>query len=472
MSVSSLKGRIALGSGGLFFLLYTVAAALVLILDARTSRNQLEVLLYTHAKSLAGYYASTHRFDDPELAAVDKDTTFPVWLRVVHEGKVLASTPGLQDLGTGQREKRDAGHLEIWTPDHGRRLAMVSYGVWNEPGTEVEAFSSLHLLNQRERNLAYALAAAGLLLLPFAALAGRLLAGRALAPVDALVASIRALGTDRLDQRLAAPGAVAEIAHLTDEFNRLLARLEESVDTMRRFTADASHELRTPISILRTGLEVTLRKDRTAEEYREVLLENLEEIERIQRIVEALLTLARTQPGDGRADREIHTESVDLSRLVTGALATIRPLADEKNLTLESAIAPDVHLQGDPDLLRLMVLNLLDNAVKFTPAGGAIHLRLEALDGKARLEIRDDGPGIAEEDRPFLFDRFYRSRTTRATRSTGSVTGGLGLSLVRWVAERHGGTARLLDIGETGETGGRGAGFEVMVPLEARGHRR
>jgi len=456
MSVSSLKGRIALGSGGLFFLLYTVAAALVLILDARTNRNQLEVLLYTHAKSLAGYYASTHRLDDPELAAVDKDTPFPVWLRVVRQGKALAWTPGLKDLGTGHREKRDAGHLEIWTPDHGRRLAMVSYGVWNEPGTEVEAFSSLHLLNQRERNLAYALVAAGLLLLPFAALAGRLLAARALAPVDALVASIRALGTDRLDQRLAAPGAVAEIVHLTDEFNRLLARLEESVDTMRRFTADASHELRTPISILRTGLEVTLRKDRTAEEYREVLLENLEEIERIQRIVEALLTLARTQPGD---DREIRTESVDLSRLVTGALATIRPLSGERNLTLESAIAPDIHLQGDPDQLRLMVLNLLANAVKFTPSGGSIHLRLETLDGKARLEIRDDGPGIAEEDRPFLFDRFYRSRTTRATRATGSVSGGLGLSLVRWVAERHGGTARLID------TGGRGAGFEVVVPL-------
>ncbi len=455
MRISSLQGRIALGSGGLFFLLYTVAAALVLILDARTSRNQLEALLDTHARSLAGYYASTHRLDVPELAAVDKDTPFPIWLRVVRQGRALASTPGLQDLGTGHREKKDAGHLEIWTPDHGRRLAMVSYAVWNEPGTEVEAFSSLHLLNQRERTLAYALAAAGLLLLPFAALAGRLLAARALRPVDALVASIRALDSSRLDQRLAAPGAVAEIAHLTGEFNRLLVRLEESVDTMRRFTADASHELRTPISILRTGLEVTLRKDRTAEEYREVLQENLEEIERIQRIVEALLTLARTQPGD---QQEIPNESVDFSRLVTGALATIHPLAGEKNLTLEAAIAPDIHLPGDPDQLRLMVLNLLDNAVKFTPTGGSIHLRLETLDNKARLEIRDDGPGIAEEDRPFLFDRFYRSRTTRATRSIGSVSGGLGLSLVRWVAERHGGTARLL------ETGGRGAGFEVVLP--------
>jgi heavy metal sensor kinase len=452
MSASSLKGRIALGSGGLFFLLYAVAAALVLILDARTNRNQLEVLLYTQAKSLAGYYASTRRLDYPELTAVDQETLFPVWLRVVRQGRVLASTPGLQDLGTGHREKKDYGHLEIWTPEHGRRLVMVAHGVWNEPGTEVEAFSSLHLLNQRERDLAYALALAGLLLIPLAALAGRLLAARALQPVDALVSGIGALDSNRLDQRLAAPGAVAEIAQLTDEFNRLLARLEESVETMRRFTADASHELRTPISILRTGLEVTLRKERTAEEYRELLKENLEEIERIQRIVEALLTLARSQRGD---EAESRRETVDFSSLVAGAVATIRPLARERNLTLEGTTAPEIQIQGDPDQLRLMVLNLLDNAVKFTPSGGSIQVHLEALDGKARLEVRDDGPGIAEEDRPFIFDRFYRSRTTRAT---GSVSGGLGLSLVRWVAERHGGTVRLM------EGAGRGAGFEVVVP--------
>jgi len=451
MSASSLKARIALGSGGLFFLLYAVAAALVLVLDARTNRDQLEVLLYTHAKSLAGYYASTHRLDDPELSAVDKETLFPVWLRVVRQGRVLASTPGLQDLGTGHREKKDYGHLEVWTPEHGRRLLMVAYRVWNEPGTEVEAFSSLHLLNQRERTLAYALAAAGLLLIPLAALAGRLLAARALQPVDALVGSIGALDSDRLDQRLAAPGAVTEIARLTDEFNRLLARLEESVETMRRFTADASHELRTPISILRTGLEVALRKERTAEEYREVLQENLQEIERIQRIVEALLTLARSQRGEAEARRE----SVDFSILVQEAAATIRPLAQEKDLTLDETAAPGIQVQGDPDQLRLMVLNLLDNAVKFSPAGGSIHIHLEAADGSARLEIRDEGPGIAEEDRPFIFDRFYRSRTTRAT---GSISGGLGLSLVRWVARRHGGTARLI------ETDGRGAAFEVMLP--------
>jgi two-component system OmpR family sensor kinase len=221
---------------------------------------------------------------------------------------------------------------------------------------------------------------------------------------------------------------------------------------MRRFTADASHELRTPISILRTGLEVTLRKERTAEEYRELLHENLEEIERVQRIVEALLTLAHTRHGDAG---EIRQETVDLSGVVEAALATIRLPASEKSLILETRTAPRVHVQGDPDQLRLMVLNLLDNAVKFTPPGRRIRTLLEARPGQARLEVHDEGPGVAEADRPYLFDRFYRSRTARPN---GSVTGGLGLSLARWVAERHGGTIRLLETDEPGAT------FEVTLP--------
>jgi two-component system, OmpR family, sensor kinase len=449
-AIGSLKGRIALGAGGLFFLLYAVASALVLIIDTRNTRGQLEVLLYAQAETLASYYASSHRLDYPELATVEKETPFPVWMRVIRQGKVIAATPGLPDLGTVRRAKQDFGRLEILTSRNGRPLAVVAHEIWNEPGTEVEAISSFHLLTQRRRDLLFALGSASLLLIPLAALAGRLLAARALKPVDTLVESISALGFDRLDQRLAAPGAVTEIASLTDEFNRLLDRLQQSVEAMRRFTADASHELRTPISILRTGLEVTLRKERTGEEYRELLQENLEEIERVQRIVEALLTLARH--GDAR---EIRHETVDFSSVVEAALVSIRPPASEKSLILETRTAPGVHLQGDPDQLRLMVLNLLDNAVKFTPPGRRIRTLLEAQLGHARLEVHDEGPGVAAADRPYLFDRFYRSQTTRPN---GSVTGGLGLSLARWVAERHGGEVRLLETDEPGAT------FEVTLP--------
>jgi signal transduction histidine kinase len=452
----SLKGRIALGTGGLFFLLYAVASALVLVIDARNNRGQLEVLLYAQAESLASYYASSRRLDFPELGTFEQDTPFPVWLRVVKQGKIIAATPGLPRLRVVHRRKKDYGRIEIWRPERGPRLAVVAHEIWNEPGTEVEAFSSLQLLARRERDLLFALGLAGLVLIPLAALAGRLLAAQALKPMDTLVASISALDSDRLEQRLAAPGAVAEIALLADEFNRLLDRLEESVEAMRRFTADASHELRTPISILRTGLEVTLRKERTAAEYREVMRENLEEIERVQRIVEALLTLARSHRGD---TREIRREPVDLSAVVDRAVASLRPLAEERSVALDARTAPGLQVEGDPDQLRLLVVNLLDNAVKFTPPGRHIHLRLEGQPDRARLEVRDEGPGVAAEDRPFIFDRFYRAPTTRPT---GSATGGLGLAVVRWVAERHGGEVRLLD------TEGPGAIFEVLLPSVPR----
>jgi two-component system sensor histidine kinase MprB len=130
-------------------------------------------------------------------------------------------------------------------------------------------------------------------------------------------------------------------------------------------------------------------------------------------------------------------------------------LAEERGLLLESRATPGIQVLGDPDQLHLLVLNLLDNAVKLTPPGRRIRLRLEEQADHARLEVHDEGPGVAAEDRPFIFNRFYRSRTTRAT---GSSTGGLGLSMVRWVAERHGGEVRLLETEEPGAT------FEVLLP--------
>lgn len=450
----SLKGRIALGSGGLFFLLYTVACALILVIDARNLRSQLEVQLYAQSESLASYYASSHRLDDyPELLISEKDTPYPVWLRVIRNGRVLAATPGLPgNLPVQSQPRGEYGKLRLWRPEAAPGYAVVAHEVWNEPGTEVEAFSPLSLLAEREKDLASALFLSGLLLFPLAALAGSFLAARALQPVDTLITSIRSLDSDRLEERLATPGAVTEITGLTEEFNRLLDRLEENVEAMRRFTADASHELRTPISILRTSLEVTLRRDRTPEEYRELLRENLGEIRRVQRIVEALLTLARVRRGgSGETQRTV----LDLSALLEGTLAAIRTVAQERGIRLETTIPPHVQVLGDEDQLGLLALNLLDNAVKFTPTGQAVHVALEDGPDQVRLEVRDEGPGVALQDRPFIFDRFYRGQ---AARSTGSSTGGLGLSVVRWVAESHGGEARLLD------EPGPGAVFEVTLP--------
>ncbi|HEX9967287.1 MAG TPA: ATP-binding protein [Solirubrobacterales bacterium] len=448
----SLKGRISLWSGAVFFVLYAAACGLVLAIDARNHRGQLEVLLYSQSEALASYYASAHRLDFPELDALETRAPVPVWLRVVRRGKVLAATPGFPRLPAAATAGIAEGVVTLREAGDAAPLAIVRHDVWNEPGTAVEAAASYSGLQRRRRDLLFAMGIAGLLLIPLAALGGRLMAVQALQPVDRLVSSIRTLDSDRLDQRLEAPGAVAEISLLTREFNRLLDRLEESVEAMQRFTADASHELRTPLSILRTGLEVTLRKDRSAEEYRELLRENLVEIGRVQRIVEGLLTLARSQRAEGR---EVAARTVDFASVVGTAVEAIRPLAGERGVELAAAIEPEVLVHGDEDRLRLMVLNLLDNAVKFTPQGRKVEVRLESRRESARFEVHDEGPGVAPADRSHVFDRFFRGK---GPHSSGAAAGGLGLSVVRWVAELHGGEVRLVD----GD--GPGATFEVVLP--------
>ncbi|HEX3125963.1 MAG TPA: ATP-binding protein [Thermoanaerobaculia bacterium] len=447
----SLQGRIALWSAVLFMAFYAAAGALVLAIDNRNHRSQMEIMLYSEAESLASYYASTHRLDFPELLEMEANPV-PIWVRIVRAGRVVAETPGTPHLPIVERPGSEMGKIQILVNGGGERMAVMPHEVWNEPGTTAEAIASQAALEHRRRDLLFAFVLSGLLLFPLIAFGGRLVAAQSLRPLDRLVVSIRELHSERLEQRLEAPGAVLEIAQLADEFNRLLDRLEQSVDGMRRFTADASHELRTPISILRTGLEVALRKERSGEEYRDLLRENLAEIQRIQRIVEALLTLARSPDGEAR---QATRGPVDLSNVVSGAVEAIRPLAEERRVAIETRLAPGATVQGDADLLRLMAMNLLDNALKFTPEGHRVSVAVESNGEGTRLEVKDEGPGVPSQDRPYVFDRFFRGQ---GVRNAGSAAGGLGLSLVRWVAESHGGSVRLV------ETGGPGATFEVVLP--------
>jgi signal transduction histidine kinase len=293
----------------------------------------------------------------------------------------------------------------------------------------------------------------GLVVIPIAALGGRLLAARALRPVDSLVAAIRTVDPERMGQRLTVPaGSAAEVAALAGAFDDLLDRLQASIESTRRFTADASHELRNPLSVLRTGLEVALRRPRPAEEYRDLLRRSLEEIQRVQSVVEGLLALARDAPGQLEP---LEPQPVDLSDLVAQTAAAFAAVAGEAQVTIEQSVPAGLTVPGDPALLRLLVFNLLDNAIRHSPEGGTVALRAEEREDGVRLLVEDGGPGVAAADRERLFGRFYR-----ADRSPDGGVGGLGLSVVRWVAERHGGLVRLLD-----REGG--AAFEVLLPAMA-----
>lgn len=450
----SLTSAITLWFAALHFVLYFTAAVVVVALDIHNRRQEQGVYVLSKADDLATYHAATGALDFPELVEneyADLPSAPPtIWLRLIDQGRVLASSPGIPDLPVPELEAPSGTQRRLETGD-GDVLVSAVHQVWNRPGVWVEALSPRVGFDARSQRLALALAALGLLLLPLVAGAGRFLASRALSPVDRLLHDIRSMDVEHLEQRLDPRDVPRDIAQLVEEFNAVLDRLELAVERMRRFTADASHELRTPISILRTGLEVTLKRPRSEEEYRELLAENLVEIERVQRVVEGLLTLARDPTG---RETPPPSELLDLSKVAREALEAMTVLARERRIRLLADVAPEVTVPGDPDRLRLMLVNLLDNAIKHTPPGRSVKVRVESRDdGVARLIVADQGRGIAPEDRSRVFERFYRGAS-----AAGPKAGGIGLSVARWVAESHRGGIRIV------EESGWGAVFEVVLP--------
>jgi heavy metal sensor kinase len=283
---------------------------------------------------------------------------------------------------------------------------------------------------------------------------GWLLARRALRPVDQMVDTTRRISAEHLARRLETTGANDELDRLARTLNEMLERLDGAFNDMRRFSADASHELQTPLTILKGEIEVALRTARTAEEYQRILQSALEEINRIARLVEGLLLLARADAGVLRMD----SRPVDLEQLLEGVYRQISILAEPRSVRLRIASVQPLTVQGDPDLLRRLLLNLVDNGMKYTPPGGEVALSLESDGARALLRVTDTGIGLSPEEQTQIFKRFYRSAEAR---SGGEGGAGLGLCIARSIAEAHGGKI------EVESTPGRGSTFTVLLPLLA-----
>jgi len=276
------------------------------------------------------------------------------------------------------------------------------------------------------------------ILLCAAAAGGYWLSGRALAPVDEMTRAAEAIGAQDLGKRLRVPPTQDELERLASTLNSMLARLEAAFQQVARFTADASHELRTPVAVMRTSAELALRKTRTEDEYREALTQIVQESDKVSRLIEQLLTLAR-------ADAEpamLALRRTELRGALENACTEAAPLAEAKQLSFCKQIAGDQPLwvEGDANSLERLFLILLDNAVKYTPSGGKIEVRLGRENGFAVAEIRDTGMGIAASDTPHIFERFYRADKARSRESGGT---GLGLAIGRWIAEAHRGEIRV-----------------------------
>lgn len=290
------------------------------------------------------------------------------------------------------------------------------------------------------------------------------IAGRALRPIDGIINEVQAITDGRsLHRRLAAAGTGDELERLTTTLNEMMERLERSFAALRRFTADASHELKTPLAVLRADVERAMSPTTPSGERLVALEEALHETTRIADLVDSLLTLARAD--ERRFD--LHLEPVALDALVREVFETAVILGEANGLNVSMPLVEPVTIAGDPTRLRQLLLNLITNAIKYTPTGGSVELSLESFGKTAAVSVRDTGVGIAAADLPHIFERFWRADRARSRKVPSAESPwtmerggfGLGLAIGQWIAEAHGGTisvrSRL----------GRGSTFTVTLPV-------
>ena len=284
-----------------------------------------------------------------------------------------------------------------------------------------------------------------------AVVGGFVVTRRALRPVRDMSRAARQITAEDLGRRLARRGAEDEIDHLVDTLNTMLAGLEAAFAQARRFSADAAHELRTPLTALKGEIEVALRAERPAAEYRRVLHSSLEEVDLLIRVAEDLLLFSRSSAAIG-----LPRDRLDLEPIVLEALEVGARRAQGTGVTVRAEDIEPVTVLGEGGALRRAVLNLVDNAVKYTPAGGKVSLSLLARDGRALIVVQDTGIGIDPADRARIFDPFVRLDAAR-NRDEGGV--GLGLALVRSIVAAHGGTV------DVESSSGAGSRFTIRLPL-------
>ena len=384
-------------------------------------------------------------------------------------GQVLALSDLARELGGGdlQRLTRELDSLRVrkhsGTVDLGPPIGTVRYLAVrvDRAGPEVGGVlvaTSLTQIAFGPSALLQSMLLIAPLILAGAAVVGYWLAGTSLRPVEGIMDEVEAISDGRsLHRRLAVPISGDEMARLALTVNGMLARLEKSFDSLHRFTADASHEMKTPLMVLRAGVERALVHPGVPAEILQSLDETLAQINQMSEMVENLLTLARAD--EGRAPLAV--EEGDLRDIIGDVAETAGMLGETAGITVRSDIPTSpVPMAVDRHRIREMLLNLVTNAIKYTPQGGTVSLGLVQEDGSVVFTVGDTGIGIAPGDLPHIFDRFWRADPARSR--TGDRPGtGLGLAITKWIAEAHGGSITVQS------RPGRGSVFTVRLPLEA-----
>jgi heavy metal sensor kinase len=463
--MKSLRARLLISFTALLAVALLMFGVIVWLVAREAMANDLDDFLRSKATLLGRLVSATRPRMEPwieqELQVQERHFMLQVFKADgSFAGKSSNLAAGVPLSDEVRRSEHPAGNAVIETLHvDGRAYRAATHPrreLWGDPVTlYAQALMPLDAVHARERRLLVWLVGCGLVVLAAGGFAAWHLSRQWLRSVSNLEEAARGLSSSELGlRRLFVPADDAELAALAASFNQLLDRLEAAHVTQQRFTADASHELRTPLTVLRGEIEVALRKPRSAEEYRDVLISNKEEIERLSRLTENMLALAHVDVGEAITQREL----VNVSELCAGVVGKLQSMAAEHRIALqhEDLTEEPLSVNGDRLALERVMLNLIENAVRYTPGGENVTVRVSKLPPWIEIQVIDTGGGIAAEHLTQIFERFYRVDKARSRAHGGS---GLGLSIVKALVEAHGGGVSVTSVV------GQGSTFTVRLPM-------
>ena len=457
----SLRAKLTLWYLGVAAIVLLAFAVLIYLYLSHGLLNAIDTSLANQADRFA--HAVGHPSETEEPSQPGGLILAPQFVSVVdRDGKVADQIPDAEGHEVPVMQPALERAANEWKPQYDEvslspteHVRIITWPARDEDGETffVVVGQSLREIQRAQKQLLILLAVANPVALLLASLGGLWLADKALSPVDRLTRAAERIGRGNLSERVEEPRSRDEIGRLAATFNQMISRLEQAFERERRFTADASHELKTPLAVLRGDIEVALRRERSSNEYQRVLNSSLEEIARVTKLTEDLLTLARSDTDQSVLERE----EVRLDLLAAEARAYMAPLANAAGIVL-SFEAPEepIIVAGDQKRLMQLLMNLLDNAIKYTSEGGNVRLLLSVKDGFAVIEVSDTGRGIPASALPHIFERFYRQTDPRDSRVTGF---GLGLAISKWIADAHGGSIEVVS------EEGKGSRFTVRLPV-------
>ena len=470
--IETVRARLTLWYVSLLAAILLVVLAMVYVLLARTLYERIDdglrAVVQIAATSLANDLAEGQTVDDAARSTASELASRQQLVAIYDgHGRLLGAAGREDDIVVplppvgGIPVDGDSSLLTIVEADDlddRHRLALRRVTI--PPGVEyvIVIGSSLESTDEELESLRGILAYVVPLSLVIAAIGGWFLAGRSLSPVVAMADRARKIGVESLNARLPVANSRDELGRLAETFNELLARLETSVEQQRQFMADASHELRTPVTIARTAASVALQQPtRTEAEYRETLQIVEHETIRLSRIVDDLFTLTRADAGT----YPLRRTPMYLDEVVEDVVRAARIVAGTRGVSIAVDCIHPAPFTGDEDLVERLIVNVLDNAVRYSPTGGTVRVALDRAGDMYALSVTDQGAGIASEVQSRIFERFYRVDAARTHDDVSDGGAGLGLALARWIAHAHDGDVQLATSSRLGST------FVITLPCPA-----